>query len=170
MKYYIADLHLGHENIIRLSKRPFKTVQEMDDVIIDNINSVVTDDDDLYILGDVCFKCNNPMDYINRINGRKHLVIGNHDKFLIKNPSIRKCFVEIKDIMTVTDGDYRIVLCHYPMVEWDGYYRGVLHFYGHIHNNFDNDTTKYITSVKNAYNVGVDILGFMPKTAKQIVA
>lgn len=55
------------------------------------------------------------------------------------------------------------------LVEWNGYYRNVLHFYGHIHNNFDNETNQYISKVKNAYNVGVDIIGFMPKPLKEIL-
>ena len=55
------------------------------------------------------------------------------------------------------------------MVEWDGYYRDVVHFYGHIHNNFDNTTSQYISSVKNAYNIGADILDFTPRTYDEIV-
>lgn len=51
----------------------------------------------------------------------------------------------------------------------NGYYRNVLHFYGHIHNNFDNETNQYISKVKNAYNVGVDIIGFMPRTLGEIL-
>ena len=51
MNYYIADTHFGHDNIRRLSNRPFKTIEEMDKTIIDNWNSRVTDNDDVYILG-----------------------------------------------------------------------------------------------------------------------
>ncbi len=47
MNYYIADTHFGHNNILRLSNRPFNTVEEMDKVIIDNWNSRVTDNDDV---------------------------------------------------------------------------------------------------------------------------
>ncbi len=129
MNYYIADTHFGHNNILRLSNRPFNTVEEMDKVIIDNWNSRVTDNDD------VC----------------------------------KKYFIEIVDMKMVDDNGTQIVCCHYPMVEWDGYYRDVLHFYGHIHNNFDNETNQYISKVQNAYNVGVDIIGFMPRTLKEIL-
>lgn len=169
MNYYIADQHLGHNNIIRLSKRPFESIEEMDKTIISNHNAVVSDDDDVYFGGDICYKCENPLEYIKQLKGRKHLVVGNHDKFLLKNPEIRKQFVEIKDMIVVNDNGIIIVMCHYPMVEWDGYYRNVLHFYGHIHNNFDNPTSQYISSIKNAYNIGADILGFTPRTAKHII-
>ena len=56
MNYYIADLHLGHANIIRLSNRPYKDVDEMDNDLINRWNSVITDTDDVYIIGDLIFK------------------------------------------------------------------------------------------------------------------
>lgn len=169
MNYYVADLHLGHENIIKLSKRPFSSVKEMDEFIINSWNQVVTDNDDVYILGDISFKAQNVDKYLNRLKGKKHLIAGNHDSRILKDRSLRKYFVEITNMKTIIDGNYRIVLCHYPLVEWDGYYRETYHFYGHIHNNFHNATTQYISSIKNAFNVGVDVIGFRPKTAKEII-
>lgn len=53
MNYFISDLHFGHFNIIRYDNRPFNSVDEMDKVLIDNWNSVVSDDDTIYILGDI---------------------------------------------------------------------------------------------------------------------
>ena len=76
----------------------------------------------------------------------------------MKNPDCKEYFVEIVDIKMVDDNGTQIVCCHYPMVEWNGYYRNVLHFYGHIHNSFGNETNQYMSKVKNAYNVGVDIM------------
>lgn len=70
---------------------------------------------------------------------------------------------------TVNDNGTQIVCCHYPMVEWNGYYRNVLHFYGHVHNTFHNETTQYASKMKNAYNVGVDIIGFTPRTLEEII-
>lgn len=169
MNYYIADTHFGHDNIRRLSNRPFKTIEEMDRTIIDNWNSRVSDNDDVYILGDFSYKSEDPISYLKQLNGRKYLIIGNHDSKLLKNPACKKYFVDISDIKMVNDNGTQIVCCHYPMVEWNGYYRNVIHFYGHIHNNFDNETNQYISKVKNAYNVGVDIIGFMPRTLKEIL-
>lgn len=169
MNYYIADTHFGHDNIRRLSNRPFNTIEEMDKVIIDNWNSRVTDNDDVYILGDFSYKSKNPIVYLKQLKGRKHLILGNHDLRLLKNPACWRYLAEFCDIKTVNDNATQIVCCHYPMVEWNGYYRNVLHFYGHIHNNFSNETNLYISKVKNAYNVGVDIIGFMPRTLKVIL-
>lgn len=171
MNFYTADLHLGHANVIRFSKRPFSSVEEMDKTLIANWNNKVSTKDDIYILGDLCFKTHhdNMLHYISQLKGQKHLIVGNHDKEIVKNSDLRRYFVEIKDMMTIHDNGTKIVLCHYPMVEWNGYYRDVLHFYGHIHNNFDNPTSKYIGSIKNAYNVGVDVLDYEPKTLNEII-
>lgn len=165
--FYIADTHFGHDNIRRLSKRPFANVEEMDEVMIRNWNSVVTNNDDVYILGDFSFKSKNPAEYLKRLNGKLHLITGNHDKVTVK--SCRKYFVEICDMKEITDGDYRIVLCHYPLVEWNGYYGNTYHFYGHVHNTFHNATTAYAAKMPRAFNVGADILGFIPKKAEEII-
>ena len=53
---YTADLHLGHGNIIRLCNRPFYTVDEMNRTIIENWNSCVKPEDDIYIIGDFSYK------------------------------------------------------------------------------------------------------------------
>lgn len=169
MNYYIADTHFGHENIIRFSKRPFANATEMDKALIDNWNSRVTDDDDVYILGDFAYRSKNPMWYAKMLKGKKHLIVGNHDSKLINHPDLEKYFVEVTDIKTISDHGTKIVCCHYPMVEWDGYYRDVMHFYGHIHNNSSNATNKYMQSVKNAYNVGADLINFTPRTLTEII-
>ena len=54
MIYYIGDMHLGHENVIKYDNRPFATIEEMDATLIDNWNRVVTEEDHVYILGDFC--------------------------------------------------------------------------------------------------------------------
>ena len=169
MIYYIADTHLGHDNIRRLSHRPFETVEEMDRTIIENWNKKVTDKDDVYILGDFSFKGGDPIAYAKQLKGRKHLIIGNHDTALLKHPEFNKYFVEAKDIKKINDNGVEIVLCHYPMVEWNGYYRNALHFFGHVHNTFNNPNTQYAMNMKNAYNVGVDIIGFEPCTLEEAI-
>ena len=169
MKYYIADEHLGHANIIRLCHRPFENVDVMDQALIDNWNSVITDNDDVYILGDLIFKTTKGYDYyLKQLKGKKHLIIGNHDTKMLKQPGIRNYFESISEMLTVNDGDYTIVLCHYPMAEWNGFFRNVYHFYGHIHNN-QNETHEIMKKIKKSYNVGADLLGFTPRTAKQII-
>lgn len=168
MNYYISDTHFGHENIIRLCNRPFSSVEEMDRVMIQNWNSVVRPNDDVYIGGDICFRSANPLEILDSLNGRKHLVIGNHDKKNLKNPEFRKRFVEIADIITVKEDGIRIIICHYPMAEWDGMYRESWHFFGHIHNN-ENNAQKIMKTIPKAVNIGADCIGFTPRTAKELM-
>ena len=109
MNYYIADTHFGHDNIRRLSNRPFETIEEMDKTIIDNWNSRVNDNDDIYILGDFSYKSEDPILYLKQLIGRKHLIVGNHDGKLLKNPVCKNYFIEICDIKMVNDNGTQIV-------------------------------------------------------------
>ncbi|MCA9282233.1 MAG: metallophosphoesterase, partial [Phycisphaerales bacterium] len=78
--YFTADTHFGHANIIKHSRRPFASVEEMDAAIIDDINSLVAPHDWLYHLGDFSFRGGNPAAYRARIRCRNMvLVLGNHD-------------------------------------------------------------------------------------------
>lgn len=170
MIFYTADLHLGHENIMRLSKRPFSSVKEMDDVLIDNINNKVGVNDDLYIIGDFTYKGGDPVGYLERIKCRKHLIIGNHDGKLLSNRTATNMFVERpRDYSKIKDNDKDVVLCHYPIAEWDGYFRGTYHIFGHVHNNFGNPWYAYMSKLKNCFNAGVDVNDYEPMTLKELI-
>jgi len=120
-------------------------------------------------LVEICRKCLDSRAHLDRLNGKKHLIIGNHDGSVLKDPVCRRCFVEIKDRMEVKDGNRMVVIDHYPLVEWNGFYRGVVHFYGHIHNNVNNATYSIVKQIPNAYNIGADILGFTPRTFDEVI-
>lgn len=167
--FYIADTHFGHDNIRKLSNRPFATVEEMDRTIINNWNNKVKNGDDVYILGDFTYKGESYKRYLKQLNGHKHLIIGNHDTKTVKESRGTFDFIEVEHLLEVNDDGTQIVLCHYPLVEWNGYYRNVLHFYGHVHNNYHNETARYARDMKNAYNVGVDVIGFTPRTLDEII-
>ncbi len=81
MVYFTADLHMGHEAIIRMQNRPFHNVHEMNEALIANINEQVTNEDRLYILGDIAYRIetDEAENLIRRINGKKYLILGNHD-------------------------------------------------------------------------------------------
>lgn len=168
--YYISDLHLGHDNIIRHCNRPFKNAEEMDKVLIDNWNSVVTDKDDVYILGDFAFRFERGKleQYLSALKGRKYFILGNHDKE-IRKLKHNDQFVWIKDYAEISDNGRRVILSHYPMVEWNGYFRNSIHLYGHIHNNVENQAYKIVAQLQNAYNVGADILDFTPQTLDDVI-
>lgn len=167
--FYISDTHFGHYNLMVHSRTMFKTVEEMDTTIIKNWNQTVKAKDHVYILGDFCWlTANETYKILKKLNGKKHLIVGNHDKQIIRNPECLKMFESIDVIKTISDQGKRIVLCHYPLAEWDGYFRGSYHFFGHIHAN-KNESYIYMKNVERAYNVGADVLNFTPRKFEDVV-
>ena len=170
MNFYISDTHFGHENVIGFDKRPFTSVEEMEYTMTELWNARVRTEDDVYILGDMVFKRDkSPYELIRRLNGRKHLVIGNHDvNNIMKNRKTMELFVSAEQMMTIKDGDKRIVLCHYPILEWDGCYGETIHIYGHIHNRKER-AWKIMSSLENCYNAGCMINNYMPVTLNELI-
>ena len=82
MNYYIADIHFGHDNIRKYSRR----LEEMDKTIIENWNNKISNKDDIYIQGDFSYKSKNVILYLEALKGKKHVIIGNHDSQILKNP------------------------------------------------------------------------------------
>ncbi|MDI6814005.1 MAG: hypothetical protein QMD10_10760, partial [Desulfitobacteriaceae bacterium] len=74
--HFTADQHFGHANIIKHCNRPFGTVTEMDEYLLEQWNSCVDENDTIYILGDLFFRNVVSADaYLNRLHGKKHLII-----------------------------------------------------------------------------------------------
>lgn len=172
MNYYISDTHFGHKGIMTHCNRPFQTVEEMDETIIENINRKVTAKDDLYIVGDFCHwntKTANPVDYLSRIKGKIHLITGNHDKNLLRNKEAKSYFVDIRQYADIKDGNRRVILHHFPLAEWDGYYNDSYHIYGHIHNNTQSPAFLFMKTLERAFNVSADVLDFEPKTLDELI-
>lgn len=171
MNLYTADMHLCFEDILKTANRPFKSISEMNYAIINNINSRATKDDTLYIDGDVAFAgadVSYVVHLLKKIICKKVLIIGNHDRHLLKNKKFRACFKEIHEELHVTDGEYDIFLGHCPRAEWDGYYKGRYHFYAHVHGKKDGGAA-LIDLLPQAINVGVDVHNFFPVTAEEAI-
>lgn len=165
MNYYIADTHFGHANVIKHDGRPFDRVEEMDDFLIAAWNSRVTDGDDVYIIGDFVFGGGKSVtQYCNKLKGKKHLILGNHDKLTDED---RKQFASIDKLMHISDNGIQICACHYPMIEWNGFFRGHYHIFGHIHNNL-NDTYYFMKNREKALNAGCMINNYMPVTFTEL--
>lgn len=165
MNYFISDLHLGHKNVLKYDNRPFSSIEEMDEFIISNWNDRVNENDHVYIIGDICFG-NNPAKYLKRLNGKKHLIIGNHDGEIIKK--CRDYFESIDYYKEIEVDGKHIVLCHYPMAEWNGLFRGYYHIYGHIHNAL-NDTYYMMKKRDLALNAGCMINNYKPVTLGELI-
>ncbi len=165
MIYYIADMHFGYEPILTLAKRPFATIEEMDEAIISNWNERVKDEDEVYILGDVSLALGPvPLKYVSRLKGRKHLIRGNHDTGLDNQEDWFKCLESVEDFYEIDDGETHILLSHYPMIY---NLRGYM-IHGHLHNTA-GDAYNILRNLPRVLNCGVDINGFKPVTLAELI-
>ena len=176
MIFFKSDLHLGHTNAIRHNSRPFSSLEEMNEGIIERFNAKVKPNHSVYILGDVFWGTGLEANVVlRRLNGKKFLVKGNHDVKFLNAPEFDQSIFEwVQDIAYVKYKKKMFVLCHYPMFEWLGYYRGYIHLYGHLHNRYVRGEEKYNKSRLalldgNAINVGVDVNDYTPVLADEII-
>lgn len=170
MIYFTSDVHFGHEDIVKLYGRPFPSVEDMDETIIQNWNSRVCETDEVYILGDLMFRAEKPAhEYLERLNGKKHLIVGNHDNDWLGQSGVARYFESVSTLTSISDGERRLVLCHYPMMTWDGKYRGAYHIYGHIHENKRGEYWPLLETMKDSLNAGMDVNNFRPVTFDELV-
>lgn len=164
--FYISDMHFFHKKVINMSNRPFSSIEEMNKRIIKNWNDKVTSYDTVYILGDIAYraKLNEVINILHNLNGKKHLIIGNHDRNFLNYEEFKNNFETIQDYLVIDDNGRKVVLFHYPIEEWDGYFRDSYHLFGHVHNN-DKDLKK----LNNRFNVSVEKIGYEPCTLDEII-
>lgn len=194
MNFYISDLHLFHKNVtdegINFDNRPFKTLNEMHNTIKENWNSVVTNADHVYILGDLSWKENeDTIKLVSALRGNKHLILGNHDR--VKDQRYRQLFVEVtnyKEIKDVANGKkYRLVLSHFPLAFWNHQHRyrrdgkehnvWAVHLYGHVHDSNEERYYREFIDKLNIYddirckavNVGCMFLDYTPRTLGELL-
>lgn len=163
MIFFTSDLHFGHENIIKLTKRPFKDVQEMDETLIKNWNAVVSPADTVYVLGDFAYRLRKRLhDYTSALNGTRHLILGNHDR--LPRVEYERNFHSVQSYLELDIGKNFIVLFHYPILSWNRRARGSWHLYGHVHTAgqmppiADQRTCNVSTDVHNFTPVSYDTL------------
>ncbi len=176
MIYFTADLHLGHAKILDLAKRPFSSVEEMDETLIANWNAKVKGGDTVYVLGDLIVKCKDkdPETYLRRLKGKKILVLGNHDEGWLQRVDASKYFVRVERYVEQSIGGRMLTMCHYPMMEWrasrkdqDCKKLGYL-IHGHVHGR-DGRAYAPLFAMPHALNAGVDVNGFAPVTLEELV-
>ena len=132
MIYYIADMHFGHKNVLRFDKRPFADTDLMDEVLIHNWNERVTDEDTVYVLGDAFWKNEeSSVKIIQRLNGHKHLIRGNHDRV---HGRLRFHWESIEQYAEINDGNTLVIMSHYPIMFYKNQHYGSVMLYGHVHN------------------------------------
>lgn len=105
--------------------------------------------------------------YLQQLRGHKHLVIGNHDKATLSNEKAMAYFESVDKMMHVSDNGHQICLCHFPIAEWNGYYKGHWHIYGHIHNKKD-ETYEFMRTKERALNAAACINQYTPVSLNEL--
>lgn len=159
MIYFIADTHFNHANIIKYCNRPFKDTHEMNEYIIQNWNSVVKKDDTVYHLGDVGFgQLQEVKSLVERLNGTKILLRGNHDFKIGVNTWKEIGFSEVYKKKIVLGN---LLLTHTPTEKVE---ENQINIFGHIHDKpLDERFNK-----KNHICVSCDVVDYTPVSIEMI--
>lgn len=170
MIYFTADTHFYHGNVIQYEQRPFQTVEEMNETLIRNWNAKVSPDDDVYILGDFTLKGPVPANAVlERLQGRKYLIRGNHDGFVDRAAFRQDAFSWVRDYFELSWQGHRFVLFHYPLLTWNSMRRGSFHLHGHQHNKRRYNEANREDNLRRL-DVGVDANGMSPVSIEEILA
>ena len=169
MIYYISDLHFGHRNVIEMDDRPFESIEEMDAALIRRWNERVTDEDDVYIVGDFAYHNGYTATwYLRQLKGRKHLIVGNHDRHTLQDAKAMECFASVEKMVRILDNDRVVSLCHFPVAEWNGKRYGGYHVHGHLHNRRD-EVYEFMSRFRTALNAGCMMNGYRPVTLDELI-
>jgi len=176
-----SDTHYSHKNICRgvtnwrtkdgkipiESTRDFNTIEDMNSVIVDNINSKIGPDDTLIHLGDFSFGGFDKIgQFLDRLVCKNiHLVLGNHDHHIKNNrENIHDRFLSVQNYLEVNIGGANFVLSHYPLCSWNQLSKGAIQLHGHVH----LPTNKKWGNGKRL-DVGVDGNNYQPYKLTEIV-
>jgi len=151
--FFTADTHFGDNRTINISRRPFGSVSEMDEVMISRWNAAVGAGDTVWHLGDVARRGDAVTDLLVRLNGTKHLIRGNNDPAATLTAT---GWASVGDYAEVAVDGRALVLCHYAFRSWNGAHRGAINLHGHSHGR--------LKPMPRQYDVGVDVHDFTPVT------
>ena len=158
--FFTSDTHGGHARLIENGSRAFADVAAMDRAIVDGWNARVGHDDVVYHLGDVsAYRDGRLAGFFHRLNGRKRLVIGNHDEESPEVLALPWDEPPEKHALLHVDGK-PVFVCHYPMATWPRIAKGAIHLFGHMHAKWRGDSRRV--------NVGVDVWDYGPVTLGEI--
>lgn len=189
---YISDTHFGHKNILRYDNRPWSNMADMEHDMIELWNKTVSNEDIVYILGDVVWsnKYEEWVRILSQLIGSKFIVKGNHDKTEILNRLKEEGHIigwshqEIVQDLTKDDkGVYKsryVILNHSPMPFFvNMHHDNTYHLYGHVHISWDAQVIKHVRKQiedlylheSRMYNVGCMIRGmdYAPRTLNEII-
>ncbi|MEM7104968.1 MAG: metallophosphoesterase family protein [Bacteroidota bacterium] len=165
--FFTSDHHFGHKNIIKYSNRPFESVEEMDEIMIQRWNEKVDENDEVYHLGDFGLTSPSKLRKIqDQLNGKIYLIKGNHEKTA---EICHERFEWIKDYHelvikddTFEKGQQMIALFHYSMRVWNASHWGTYHLYGHSHGSLSDNPNSL------SFDIGVDCHDFYPLSYEEV--
>ena len=176
MIFLTSDLHFNHDREFVWKVRGFNSVQEMNETIVKNWNSMVGPNDDVYVLGDLCLGGGSPevlaanKALIESLNGRLHIIRGNHDT----EPRVRmyetcaNVVDEIKWADMLHYRGYHFYLSHFPTLtgnlEKESLHQCTCNLFGHTH-----QTTNFHLDMPFLYHVGVDSHNCYPMNLDDII-
>lgn len=168
--YFISDMHFGDQSVMsKYDKRPFKTLNEMERVMIQRWNKRVSDNDRVYILGDMFHKSvsvEKAESILSQLNGKKYYIIGNHEETVdqMRNEWFEKLIVcrgysdsiiqllSYKDTEVLKINGWEVILSHYPMLAnkntFNSNNKRTIHLYGHVHNSKEEKVVQFSKLVR----------------------
>ncbi len=159
--FFTSDQHFGHSSIIEMCDRPYLSSADMDEAMITLWNDRVRKSDVVYHLGDFALKstAERCAEIFGRLNGVKHLIVGNHDKLKVRDlpwasPPLDRLFLRHPRERLP------LVLDHYALRTWPGLHYGAVHLHGHSHGN--------LPGFGRSLDVGVDVWDYCPVTLEEI--
>lgn len=171
MIYFTSDLHLGHDREFLWGPRGVNSSAEHDELLIQNWNSMITNEDDVYILGDLMLGDNAAgSKKLAQLNGKLHIIWGNHDT----NPR-KEIYSTLHNVVQVHGyadvlkyQGYTFYLSHFPTLtanlESESLKRGTLNLFGHTHQK-----TNFYQDIPMMYNVGLDSHNMKPVSIDTII-
>jgi len=156
--FFIGDMHLGHEGIMKFGQRHFDTIEDHDETLIQAWNTVVRKKDDLvWVLGDVAMKPQ-ALQLLHRAAGRKILIMGNHDTM------DTKVYLKYFERVKAFEKRYGFIMTHIPIHPNELGYRGWnYNVHGHIHHKEKQPPES------NYINVNVDYVGYYQPTPLETI-
>jgi calcineurin-like phosphoesterase family protein len=159
-QFFTSDTHFRDARIMRIDRRPFKSIADHDENLIAFWNETVGDDDEIWHLGDFARGTLEQItDLLSRLNGRKHLIIGNNDD---SSTLAAPGWSSMQHYKELTVGTQLLILCHYPFRSWNKIERKSINVHGHSHGR--------LKPVTRQVDVGVDAWQFRPVTLETILS
>ena len=164
-EFFTSDHHFSHGSVLKFDMgRNFENVHEMNKHLINEWNSVVSEGDTVYHLGDLFWNKKAIITILNEyLNGDIVWILGNHDKLKDAN-KIKLACPKIKEITYYKElkrNNIHLVLMHYPIQEWNRKHYGSIHLHGHSHGK--------CPIMKNRVDVGIDNIGYKPNLLEQLI-